>query len=396
MKRFTDDRLLYIALSLAIAAVMWLYVANTQSPAVDRVMSVDLHVRGLSAAEVVVQAPARVVVRLQGPPSALAPLEPTLLDASVDLTGLRPGTHHVPVYVATPPEVRTVGRSPAEAIVVLDTLVQRHVPVEVGVIGQPPEGITLGSPQVSPSSVLVSGAATQVDEVRHAIVTVDTTNLRQQLVTTVSVRLVDANGREVHGLSVAPSVVETRLAVKESVITKVVSVAPTTAGTPSSGLAVIGVTSDPATVTLSGPAPVLAGIQFASTAPIELGGARADVSRQVPLVLPDKVTSSVPRIKVVVRIGHSVLSTIFRAVPVRVVGVPAGTKSRVVPDRVDVQVEGPQDILARLKPTTLIVEANAAGQHVGQHQVTLRPVLPPGVRIVDIRPSHVVVILTPS
>jgi YbbR domain-containing protein len=394
MRRFTDDRLLYMALSLAIAAVMWLYVANSQGPGVEKVMSVDLHVRGLGSAEVVVQVPNRISIRLQGPPSALTPLEPNLLDASVDLTGLGPGTHHLPVYVAMPPDVRTIGRP--EAVVVLDRLVSERVPVEVGVIGQPPEGITLGSPQVSPGYVRVSGAATQLDEVRHAIVTVDSTNLRQQLVTSVSVRLVDANGREVHGLSVTPPVVETRLAVKETVITKVVPVVQTIAGTPSSGLAVTGVTSDPATVTLSGPAPVLAGIQSAPTAPVELAGARADVTRQVPLVLPDKVTASVPRVKVVVHIGHSVLSTLFRAVPVRVVGVPAGTKSRVVPDRVDVQVEGPQDILARLKVTTLIVEANAAGQHAGQHQVTLRPVLPPGVRIVDIRPSHVVVILTPS
>ena len=42
-------------------------------------------------AEVVVQAPNRVQVRLQGSRSALAPLTPDVLDASLDLAGPRPG-----------------------------------------------------------------------------------------------------------------------------------------------------------------------------------------------------------------------------------------------------------------------------------------------------------------
>ncbi len=396
MRRLTNERVLYSLLSLLIAAVTWLYVATAQNPLVERVMTVELHVRGLSANEVVVQSPGRVQVRLQGPRSALAFLSPTLLDASVDLTGLRPGEHRVPIYVAAPPDVRTVERSPAEALVVLDTLTRRRFTVEVSLIGRPPEGVTLGASRVSPGRVAVSGAATQVEEVRHAVVTLDTTALRQQLVTSVPVRLVDANGQDVRSLMIEPPIVEATLQVREGVITKLVPVVPTLVGTPVAGLSVISVLTDPATVTLSGQGPLLQGVQTVATAPISLDGARGDLSRSVAIAVPGGVSASTPRVKVAVHIGRGLLSTIFRAVPVRIVGVPAGTTARVLPERVEVQIEGPQDVLQHLSPAAVTVQVDATGQKPGQHRVTLRALLPPGVRLLGIRPADVIVIVTHS
>ncbi len=396
MRRFTNERVLYSLLSLLIATVTWLYVATAQNPLVERVMTVELHVRGLIANEVVVQSPGRVQVRLQGPRSALAFLSPALLDASVDLAGLRPGEHRVPIYVAAPPDVRTVERSPAEALVVLDTLTRRRLTVEVSLIGRPPEGVTLGASRVAPGHVVVSGAATQVEEVRHAVVTLDTTALRQQVVTSVPVRLVDANGQDVRGLMIEPPIVEATLPVQEGVITKLVPVVPTLVGTPVVGLAVVSIRTDPATVTLSGPGPLLQGVQTVATAPISLDGARGDLSRSVAIAVPGGVSASTPRITVAVHIGRGLLSTIFRAVPVRIVGVPAGTTARVLPERVEVQIEGPQDLLQHLSPTAVTVQVDATGQKPGQHRVTLRALLPPGVRLLGIRPADVIVILTHS
>lgn len=396
MKRPTNEQVLYGLLSLLIATVMWLYVANGQNPIVERDMSVDLHVRGLSANEVVVRSPTQVRVRLQGPRSALAPLSPAFLDASVDLSGLRPGEHRVPVYVAAPPEVRVVQRTPPEALVVLDTLARQRLPVEVTLTGSPPEGVTLGPLRVSPTHVTVSGAASQVEEVRHATVTIDTTNLRQQVVASVPVRLVDASGQEVRGPTVAPPVVETMVAAREGVIVKVVPVVPTITGAPAPGMGVTGVAATPPTVALSGPGSVLESVQSAVTSPVDLTGGRRDVSRRVALVLPAGVSSPTPRVTVIVHVGRSLLSTIVRAVPVRVVGVPAGAVSRVVPDRVDVQVEGPEDVVQRLTTAALVVEVDAAGAPPGSHQVKVRAILPPGVHLLAILPSSVTVVLGSS
>ena len=90
------------------------------------------------------------------------------------------------------------------------------------------------------------------------------------------------------------------------------------------------------------------------------------------------------------------LSTVFRDVPVHVVDVPAGTASRIVPDRVLVQVEGPQDLVRRLTGQIVTVEVSAAGLGPGTHSVSPRVILPQGVRVLIIQPPQVMIILSPT
>jgi YbbR domain-containing protein len=212
-RRFDRTRILYMGISVGIATVMWLYVATTQNPVVERVMTLDVHVRGLSAAEVLRQMPTRVLVEFRGPRSALVLLTPSRLDASIDLAGLRPGKYDVPVQVETPPGVHLRERAPADASVVLDRLMRERFVVRVDLIGTPPQGVTPGTAHTRPGHVLVSGAATQVEEVRHAVVFLDTSGLRQPLAASVPVHLLDAASQQGHGLRVEPSIVRATLPV---------------------------------------------------------------------------------------------------------------------------------------------------------------------------------------
>ncbi len=394
-RRLANMPLLYAGLSLVIATVMWFYVATAQNPLIERIMTLDLHVRGLSTTEVVVQVPTRIQVHLQGPRSALALLVPALLDASVDLSGLGPGEHRVPVYIAAPPEVRVVERTPSEAVVVLDQLLRHRVPVEVILVGVPPPGVTLGIPRTQPEYVMVSGAATQVEEVRHAVVTLDTSQARQQLVSSVPVRVLDATGQEVRGLTVDPSIVQATLAVREGTITKVIPVVPTLVGTPASGFAVSGVTTSPTTVVLLGSTSTLQTVQAAVTGPIDVSGARGDVTKRVTLSLPQGSSSATQQVTVVVHIGRSQLARILPGVPVRILGVPKGLMARATPDRVDVQVEGPQEAVQRLAPTGLSAQVDASHAGRGAHHVTPRVVLPNGVRLVAVSPAQISLIVGP-
>jgi YbbR domain-containing protein len=391
------ERLLYAILSLAVASVAWLYVATAQNPQVERTMNVDLHVRGLSANEVLVQSPpSRVQVRLAGPRSAVALLSPVVLDASVDLSGLRPGEHRVPVVVAAPPEVRAVAQTPQEVLVVVDAVERQRVPVEISLIGNLPQGVTLGTPHVTPAYVTVTGAASQIEEVRHAIVTVDTTNLRQQLATSLQVHLVDANGQEIRGPTVDPPLVTAELTVREGVIAKVVPVVPAIMGTPPPPLAVVGISTDPATVTLQGPGLLLQSVTAVPTAPIDLRRAKGNVRQQVALQIPDGVAPSVSRVTVSITLGGGSLSTTFRGVPIQVVGLRPGVKPRVVPSSIDVQIEGPTDVVAHLTPQSIRVVVDAGRRGAGRYQFTPRAQLPAGVRVLNLHPTQVLVILTPS
>lgn len=391
------ERLLYLILSVAVASVAWLYVATAQNPLVERTMNVDLHVRGLSASDVLVQSPpSRVQVRLSGPRSAVALLSPGLLDASVDLTGLRPGEHRVPIVVAAPPEVRAVAQTPQEVLVVIDAVKSQRFAVEISLIGNLPQGVTLGTPHVTPAYIMVTGAATQIEEIRHAIVTVDTTNLRQQLATSLQVHLVDASGQEVRGPTIDPPIVTAQLSVREGVIAKVVPVVPAIMGTPPPPLAVTGISTDPATVSLQGPGLLLQGVTAVPTAPIDLRGVKGNLRQQVAIQVPAGITASISRVTVSITLGRGSLSTIFRGVPIQVIGLRPGVKPRVVPASIDVQIEGPTEVVARLTPQSIRVIVDAGGRGAGRYEFTPKTQLPNGVRVVNLHPTQVLVILTPS
>jgi len=394
MRWLWGERQLYFVLSVAIAVAMW-YVATAENP-VARSVKVDLEARNLDPNEIVVRpsppTSVKVTVRLQGPRPQIVLLDPRLVEAYVDLSGLGPGEHpQVPIVVSIPArDVQVVDQRPLATFVVLDTVASKRLPVEVSLLGRPPEGVVIGNPRTSPPYVVVTGPARQVDAVRHALISVDTGALRQEVAGSLPVLPADANGQPVPGVQVTPKIVGVTLVVHEGVVSKVVPIVPTVVGTPPQALAVTSATPDPGTVTLTGPGSVLRTIVDAPTAPVDAG------SRRVALQLPPNVTASVRQVTVTVHVGRGLLSTILRAVPVRVVGVPAGAASRVVPDHIDLQVEGPQDVVRRLTTQTVTVEVSAAGRQPGQYTATPRAILPQGVHVLTIRPAQVLVILSPS
>jgi hypothetical protein len=132
------------------------------------------------------------------------------------------------------------------------------------------------------------------------------------------------------------------------------------------------------------------------TAPIDLRRARGDLRQQVGLQIPAGVTSSVSRVTVSVTLGGGSLSTTLRGIPVQVVGLRPGVRPRVVPSSIDVQVEGPTDVVARLTPQSIRIVVDAGGKGAGRYQFTPRAQLPQGVRVLSLHPTQVLVILTPS
>ena len=401
MKRLWDERQLYLLLSLVVAVLMWLYVTTGQNPVVSRSIRLDLQMRNLPANEVLLRpsprSPGQVTVRLQGPRSQIAQLVPGIVEAYVDLSGLGPGEHpQVPVTVVPGVDVRVIDQKPATILVLLDQITSRRMPVEVSLMGSPPSGITLETPAIAPTQVTVSGPSRQVNQVRHTVLYYDASSVHQEVVASLSVGPVDANAQPVPGVQVTPQTVNMTLAVRESVISKVVPVVPTVIGTPPQTLTLLGATADPASVTLTGPSVEVQMLENAPTVPLDISGARANFSRRLALQLPAGMRASASQVTVNVRVGRAQLSTVFKAVPVRVVGVPAGTASRVVPDKVDVQVEGPQDVVRRLSAQAVTVEVSAAGKRRGQYTTSPRAILPPGVHILGIQPSQVMIILSSS
>jgi YbbR domain-containing protein len=391
MRRFFHERNLYLLLSVAIATVMWLYVASVQNPEVERSIRVNLRLRGVGPNLIVVRAPAEVEVRLRGPRSAFSSLEG--VEAWADLSGLSPGEHRVPVLVTVPENVRVLEKEPREAVVVVDRRARRAMDVEVELVGRLPPGITLGEPEVNPPQVTIDGPQGEVAAVHRVLVSLDVSDIRSTRTLTLFPRVLGTRGEFVRGVEVMPPVIQVTVPVKEEFLVKVLPVVPVIQGSPAPGYSLRAVVVSPAAVALRGPGQILESLSFLRTLPVEIEGVSANVEREVPLQIPEGVQVEETRVKVSVAVGRSAIVKILREIPVRLTEVPQGFRSRVDPGTVTVIIQGPPAIVDQITPSALTVSVSASGLGPGRHSRPLEVQAPPEVTVVEVVPTTVTISL---
>ncbi|MDR7433919.1 MAG: CdaR family protein [Armatimonadota bacterium] len=391
MRRFFHERNLYLLLSLAIATVMWLYVASIQNPEVERSTRVNLRLRGLGSNLIVVRAPSEVEVRLRGPRSAFSSLEG--VEAWADLSGLYPGEHRVPVLVTVPENVRVLGKEPREVVVVVDRKARREMDVEIEFIGRLPPGIALGEPEVNPPRVVIEGPQGEVKAVQRVFVSLDVNGIRSTQTLTLSPRVVGARGEFVQGVEVVPSAIQVKVPVKEEFLVKVLPVLPVVQGSPAPGYSIHSVAVSPTTVTTQGPGRALENLAFLYTLPVDIEGASSDVVQEVSLQVPEGVQAEKTQVRVSVAVRRSVAAKVLKEIPVRLTGVPQGFRAKVEPGTVTVILQAPPPALAQIAASDVTVLVSASGLGPGRHTRPLEVHAPLGVTVIEVVPRTVTISL---
>ncbi|MDR5683645.1 MAG: CdaR family protein [Armatimonadota bacterium] len=388
------ERNAYIVISVAVAVAMWYFVGAAQNPEVERWLAAELRVRGLSADLVVVQAPERVEVRVRGPRSAVAALTPVGIAASVNLAdvALQPGEYRVPVRVEVPPGIQIGAVRPEQALVVVDTVVGRELPVEVVMRGSPPVGVIPGQPVAQPARVFVQGPRSLVQQSERAVVVIDVSVVRNTVIENLRVRVLDAGGAEVGGLSVRPQTVQVTLPVSEGLLTRTLPVVPTITGQPQAGLSLALVQAEPAVVTVVGPQEVVVGLTSATTEPVDISRVDGEVRRMVDLVLPDGVRAEGLR-AVTVRLAvlPAPVSRLLESVPLRIEGLAAGLEAVPESPTVRVTVVGPKEAVERLDAGQIAAVADLSGRSGERVRVPVRVRLPEGILLARVEPAEVAV-----
>lgn len=157
-------------LSLGLATGLWLAVVGERS--VERSLRVPIEFENLPGSlEIVGNAPSGVDVRLRGPSSLLARLQPGDVVAILDLTGARPGSRlfHVRTdQVRAPFGVEVTHVTPATVALEFERIGRRTVPVAPAIEGSPAPGFAIGRITVEPAEVDIVGPESRVAAVASA------------------------------------------------------------------------------------------------------------------------------------------------------------------------------------------------------------------------------------
>lgn len=316
--------------------------------------------------------------------------------AIVDLAKVPPtgGRTSVPVRViAVDPRVQVQDYEPRQIIVQLDQVKSVTVPIKA-VLGPIPTGLDLGTPMLSATTTVVTGAASVVDHVAEAQarITLDASGI--DINRTVDLVPVDAAGETLLQVDLNPGSVRVRLAIFTNRQTRSLPVRPVVTGNPAVGFEVAAVTVDPIVVSLEGDADSLAPLEFADTGPVSISGASSNVTMDVPLQLPDGVQApTITTVHVTVSLRPVTATRTFSAGLV-LVGARADRVYAVSTDSVLLTIGGSVAELDRLSGSTLVLTLDVSGLDVGAHDVKATANLLTGLTLVSATPNPVTVTIS--
>jgi len=383
-------------LALILAIIVWVIAVQQEDPIVVRDFPTPVPVQYVNRPEdltMIGDSVEQVTVRVRAPLSVVNSLTASGFEAKVDLEGLGPGVHTLPIDVTAPPGVKIMAVNPPKAVVHLEKILEKEVPVRVEVIDVPPTGYLVRKDAIKaePMTVTVRGAESQVSQVVAAVAEVLVGDTR----TTIKRRMVvsprDVSDLPVFKVEVEPRIVEVTVPIEQQPGFMDVPVVVDTRGQPAEGYRVSSISVDPSIVTLRGSPNALAKLPgYVKTEPLDLTGAQGDVVEQLPLRVPENISVVGSKtVRVTVRVTPlEGGKTVVRALKIQ--GLPEGYRAILPIRSVQIILSGP---LPRLNALTrdevqAIVDLS---DFEGEGVFTVKPQIlaPEGLRVEAVVPQEV-------
>jgi YbbR domain-containing protein len=399
MLRWITTNLRTFLLAFVLALAVWVTAVTAANPDVTQAFPNPIPIEfigqdpGLVMTGTVVR---QVQVTLRAPRS----IWDTLLSgdvpirAVVDLTGLKAGNRSVTVQVqiSTRP-VRIISVTPQTFDLSLEQLVTITMPVELALTGDPAIGYKAGNVVMNPAKAVISGPESFVAQVKHVRASLEITNARQSVETSLPIQAVAENGSTVTGISVNPDKIQVSLPIVQQGGYRDLAVKVMITGQLAGGYRLRNISAAPLIVTVySENLPLIESLPgFVETVPLDLSGASSNINTHLTLNLPGGV----------LLIGDQTVSVQIEIVPiedsrqvsfrqVEVIGLSPGLSAQLSPTTVDVILAGPLPVLNALQPSDVHVRIDLTGLGIGTYQLTpVVIVVGEGVTVQSILPGTV-------
>lgn len=297
------------------------------------------------------------------------------ISARINLSGLTAGTYDLEpeVNMANFKPVQVLEINPAQISITLEQIATKTMEITLLQTGNLPISYEAGEAVLSSESVELLGPESKVNEVNAVVTSVDLSNTTTTITRTVELRPIDRRGNQVEGVSLNPTTITVEVPIRQLVGYRNVFIKIVTTGTIAEGYRLTGLLVTPPSVTIYASDPTLADKMpsFLDTAPINLSGAYEDFNLSVELQLQDGIVV-VGNQQVTVEVGiDAVQSSIqFVGVPVEIVNLDIGLTVNISPDKVDVYISGPMNLLEELTAENIRVIIDLSNRSPGTYQLS--------------------------
>ena len=358
------NKALYMAISLLVAILFWVYVDNEQGNTITEDFSAipiefigatdTLPNRDLMVAEVSTET---VDLVLSGPRAAITNLKHDDIVLQVNLSSINSvGTYPLNYELVSTNGVNrkdiTIDRASVSTVTVkIIEMFEKTVPVDVDIIGQLPDGFIFMSDLlvVDPSSITVTGPEAQVDAVDKAQLMVDLTGAKETVSREFEYQLLDIDGNVLDRNSVTVS--NKRVAVTAPLyINKTLELEVDLIESPGSMSENVNVSINPKTIEVAGEPSELAGKDSIVLGQLKLKDFLDDKTVLMEIKLPGDECINVSGVNSAeVTVTFQNLETrMFSVTNISAIGMKEGRTFSRVTNSVDVLVRGPEEDLAMM------------------------------------------------
>jgi len=389
-------------LSVILATMVWFVAVREENPPIedDYREGIILEVENLPPGAIIFgDVPEQVTLSLRAPQSSWDELSPAKFRAWIDLTGLAPGLHDVPVQIeVSDPSVVVVNKRPGSVNVRLESLAENQFPITVQVLDSAPLGYIARSPILDPITATVSGPASIVNQVSQVSADMYLRDAKETVERTIDLSARNLNGEVLRRLTINPPKVHVSVPVEQRFGYRDVSVRVAISGEVAPGYWISNIVVEPSTVTVVGGPSALSNIPgFVETFEVDVRDATDDIGERVALNLPPGVSVVQPENQgndsasgVLVTVDVSPIEggqTVQR--PVTFQGLRETLTAVARPSQVDVILSGPLPRLQSLTIQDVKVIADLFGLEPGVHKVKPTVVVPEGLRVENVLPDTV-------
>jgi len=373
-KRGGEHKVFYIIFSIVASIALWMYVAYVENPEKPVTISgIQIVYSGEDLLKdnnlVVTSVNAKTLsVKFSGKRNTVSKLSNDNVSATVDLSGIvnnsagTAGVYQLS-YKLKYDGVSSTGITVTSAsldyvTVTVEKLVTAPVTVKTVYDGGVAEGYTAEAPESSVSTITVSGPQTEVSKISYALAKLDRANLSKSVTEEVPLVLVDAEGNKLTASDLTLSqdsvnVTVTVLMVKEVPLS--VNLVYGASASESNTKVVI----EPSSVTLSGDAETLTGINQLVLGTIDLTSFATSEKETFKITLPNEVNnvsgeSSADVSVTVIGMTTKRLST----TNIEVKNVSASSTATVITQSLDVSLRGSESSVNAVLPENVRISAD--------------------------------------
>lgn len=393
-------------LALIMALAVWLSAVTAADPDEVRVYPrpIPLEVVGQDPRLVIVGSlPERVSVSLKAPRSTWDQLSATdgQVRAVLDLSGLGAGQHELNIQLQVKAQpVQVISVTPEMLEVELEALATKTFPIQLSIRGEPAVGYAAGITVITPREVTISGPQSKVEQVARVWTDLNMAGLRQDVQSILTLRVLDAGGQTVSGLTVNPENAQVSIPITQQGGYRDIAVKVNVRGQVAGGYRLTNVSVFPPVLTVYSQNPALVNDLpgYIETEPLNLNGASDDVETRLPLVLPEGI-SIVGEQTVRVQVGIAAIegSLSLSDIQVDVLGLAPGLEAQISPSTLDVILTGPLPLLDKLTRDEVRFLVDLTNLPIGTHQVVPQAeILINDVQVQSLNPATVEVIIQPA